>query len=34
MEWLFLALGFAAGVCATSIVVCVANDLGRRDAVR
>lgn len=28
MEWTFLALGFALGVCATSIVVCVARDLG------
>lgn len=30
MEWVFLALGFALGVCATSIVVRVATDLGRK----
>jgi len=30
MEWTLLALGFALGVCATAIFVCVAGDLGRR----
>lgn len=30
MEWTFLALGFALGVCATAIVVCVAADLWRK----
>lgn len=30
MEWVFLSLGFALGVCATAIVMCVAGDLGRK----
>lgn len=27
MLWIFLALGFGLGVCATSIVACIAIDL-------
>lgn len=30
MEMIFLALGVAIGVCAASIAVCVAGDLGGR----
>ena len=30
MEWVFLALGFALGVCAAAMVVRVASDLGRQ----
>lgn len=30
MNYAFLALGFALGVLATAIVVCVAGDLGRK----
>lgn len=28
--WITLALGFGLGVCAASIVACVAIDLGRK----
>jgi hypothetical protein len=35
MEWFFLALGFALGVCAAAIVVSAAADLGeKRNAIR
>lgn len=30
MLWIFLALGFGLGVCATAITLCVASDLGRK----
>lgn len=30
MEMIFLVLGVAIGVCAASIAVCVAADLGQR----
>lgn len=30
MPLIFIALGFGLGVCAASIVACVASDLGRK----